>query len=280
MAPGVRMTVWSQVTDVDPDRRLEETFVSSWTHGTLEYTVSATGDGTLLRQPETLTPKGPLRLLDCPIAAMLRPALVKRLEETRDLLEAADGPGTNVRRTDGEAGLQAIGVAERPELAPCDRPGRLHRIVGNVLVAPRDNVGDPRHVAVVGRHDPRERDGIAGVTGSAHAGTADRRSRSRPLRRVRADRGRVRRPQPQVGGLPLSARARRDRALRAGQVAVRFGAARPRRGVVAAGLPGRHRAGAIEDPVELVEVRVAIRAPGTKLERARPPALGFQQPDC
>jgi hypothetical protein len=120
MVPGVRMTVWSQATDVDPDLQLEETFVSSWTDGTLEYTVSATGDGTLLRQPETLTPKGPLRLLDFPIAAMLRPALVKRPEETRDLLEAADGPGTNVRRTDGEAGLQAIGVAERPKLAPCD----------------------------------------------------------------------------------------------------------------------------------------------------------------
>ena len=79
------------MTAVEPDRRFAETFVSGWMHGTLEYTVSATGDGTLLRQRETLTPKGLLRLFDRPIAAMLRPALVKRLEETRDLLEAADG---------------------------------------------------------------------------------------------------------------------------------------------------------------------------------------------
>jgi hypothetical protein len=88
LAPGVRMTVWSTATAIEPDRRLAETFTSSWMHGTLEYTVSPTGNGTLLHQRETLTPKGPLRLLDRPIAAMLRPALVQRLEDVRDVLEA------------------------------------------------------------------------------------------------------------------------------------------------------------------------------------------------
>jgi hypothetical protein len=88
MAPGVRMTVWSEVAALEPDRRMTETFWSSWMRGTLDYTVAADGDGTLLRQRETLTPKGPLRLFDRPIAAMLRPAVTRRLADIRDLLEA------------------------------------------------------------------------------------------------------------------------------------------------------------------------------------------------
>jgi hypothetical protein len=88
VGPGVRMTIWSVVTGIEPGVRLEERFSSSWMHGMLEYTVAPTAEGTLLRQRETLTPKGPLRLLDRPIAAMLGPNLVKRLQQIRELLEA------------------------------------------------------------------------------------------------------------------------------------------------------------------------------------------------
>jgi hypothetical protein len=84
------MTVWSEVTAVEPGSRLTERFWSSWMGGTLDYTVVAAGEGTLLRQRESLRPKGLLRLLDRPIAAMLRPNLVARLGAIRDLLEADD----------------------------------------------------------------------------------------------------------------------------------------------------------------------------------------------
>ncbi len=91
MAPGIRMTVWSEATAVEPDRRLTLAFTSAWMRGTLDYTVAATDDGTLLRQQETLTPKGILRLIDRPIAAMLGRAIVARLEDIRTLLEADAG---------------------------------------------------------------------------------------------------------------------------------------------------------------------------------------------
>jgi hypothetical protein len=88
LAPRVTMTVWSEVAALESGRRLAERFWSWWMRGTLEYTVVADGDGTLLRQRETLTPKGPLRLLDRPIAAMLGPAVTRRLADIRDVLEA------------------------------------------------------------------------------------------------------------------------------------------------------------------------------------------------
>ena len=65
-----------------------ETFRASWMTGRLTYTVAPVSAGTLFRQRETLTPKGPLRLLDSWIAGRLGPNLVARLEEIRDLLDA------------------------------------------------------------------------------------------------------------------------------------------------------------------------------------------------
>ena len=118
LAPGVRMTVWSTVTAIEPGRLLAETFTSAWMHGTLEYTVSPTGNGTLLRQRETLTPKGPLRLFDRPIAAMLRPALVKRLEDVRDLLEAGAEEAAGAARTAMDAARVAIRLQRMNGIAP------------------------------------------------------------------------------------------------------------------------------------------------------------------
>jgi hypothetical protein len=92
------MTVWSEVTEVEPDRRLRERYWSSWMRGTLEYTLEPVPDGTLLRLRKSLSPKGPLRVLDRPIAAMLRPKEVWRLGAIRDLLEAAPPvPGAAAR---------------------------------------------------------------------------------------------------------------------------------------------------------------------------------------
>ena len=98
LGPGMRMAVWSEVTLIQPDRRLEERFWASWMRGTLEYTLEPASDGTLLRLRKSLTPKGILRILDRPIAAMLRPREVWRLEAIRDLLEAAPAvPGAAAR---------------------------------------------------------------------------------------------------------------------------------------------------------------------------------------
>ena len=56
---------------------------------------------------------------------------------------------------------QALGIPEGAELAPCDRPRRLHRILGEVLVA-ADDIGKAGHVVVVGGDDPGERIDVAG----------------------------------------------------------------------------------------------------------------------
>lgn len=98
VGPGMRMTVWSEVLEVDPERVLRERYWSSWMTGTLDYTLEPTTDGTRLRLRKTLVPKGPLRLLDRPIAAMLGPRELWRLEAIRDLLEAAPPvPGAAAR---------------------------------------------------------------------------------------------------------------------------------------------------------------------------------------
>jgi hypothetical protein len=88
LAPGLRMTVWSEVTGYDPTQSLVESFHASWMSGRLAYTVTPVPGGTLFRQHETLTPRGPLRLFDAQIAGMLGPNLMARLESIRDQLDA------------------------------------------------------------------------------------------------------------------------------------------------------------------------------------------------
>lgn len=89
LGPGMRMTIWSEVQEVVPDRLLLERYWASWMTGTLLYTLEPTADGTRLRLRKSLAPKGPLRLLDRPIARMLGPKELWRLEGIRDLLEAS-----------------------------------------------------------------------------------------------------------------------------------------------------------------------------------------------
>jgi hypothetical protein len=101
LGAGMRMTIWSDVLEVTPDRLLRESFRASWMTGTLLYTLEPTGDGTLLRLRKTLAPKGVLRVFDRLVARMLGPREQWRLEAIRDLLEgsppvpgAAARPGT------------------------------------------------------------------------------------------------------------------------------------------------------------------------------------------
>lgn len=98
LGPGLRMTIWSEVTEIDPDRRLVERFWASWMRGLLTYTLEPVADGTCLSLLKSLVPTGPLRVLDGPIARMLGPKELWRLESIRDLLEAAPPvPGAAAR---------------------------------------------------------------------------------------------------------------------------------------------------------------------------------------
>jgi hypothetical protein len=87
LLPFVTMTMWSEVTDVVPGRRLGETFHGPWMTGRITYEIDPTPDGSILRHRETLQPHGPLRLLAGPMDRMLRPRIEARLEDIRELLE-------------------------------------------------------------------------------------------------------------------------------------------------------------------------------------------------
>jgi hypothetical protein len=100
LAPGVTMTMWSQVTAIEPRRRLEESFRGPWMSGVLRYTIEPRDGGSLLRQRETITPHGPLRLLAPMLDRMLGPRLVTRLQDISRLLE-------------GEAPVEAAVAAPR-----------------------------------------------------------------------------------------------------------------------------------------------------------------------
>jgi hypothetical protein len=67
-----------------------------------------------------------------------------------------------VRGDGDQPGLQSIRIPQRAQLAPRDRPGRLDRIVGDVLASAGHDVGDADHVRVVRGDDPGERDRVAG----------------------------------------------------------------------------------------------------------------------
>lgn len=98
LGPGMRMTIWSEVQEVVPDRLLRERYWASWMTGTLLYTLETAAEGTRLRLRKTLRPKGLLRLFDRPIASMLGPRELWRLEGIRDLLEASPPvPGAAAR---------------------------------------------------------------------------------------------------------------------------------------------------------------------------------------
>jgi hypothetical protein len=57
--------------------------------GRLEYTMTPTDGGTVLRQRERLEPRGPFRLVDGFIARQLGPAIEARLRAISRMLEEA-----------------------------------------------------------------------------------------------------------------------------------------------------------------------------------------------
>jgi hypothetical protein len=87
LLPFMTMTMWSDVAEAVPGRRLAETFHGPWMTGRLTYEIEPTADGSVLHQRETLTPHGPLRLVEGRMDRMLRPRLMARLDSIRDLLE-------------------------------------------------------------------------------------------------------------------------------------------------------------------------------------------------
>jgi hypothetical protein len=87
LAPFVRMTIWSEVTALEVDRRLEERFRGPGFAGTLIYMIERGGDGCVLRQRQTITPRGPLRFMAGMMARMFRPRVTARLEAIRDGIE-------------------------------------------------------------------------------------------------------------------------------------------------------------------------------------------------
>jgi hypothetical protein len=123
--PFLRMTVHSVVTAIDADRRLVLDFASSWMRGTLEYTFEPTADGgAVLRQRETLMPRGPLRLADRAIARMLRPNLV----------HGSRASATCSRRTPGDSRVGTDGTGP-PGTAGPRWPGRLERSMQQLRTA-------------------------------------------------------------------------------------------------------------------------------------------------
>ena len=87
LAPHITMTIWSEVTAIEPDRLLAEAFHGPWMRGTLRYTIGPTPTGCVVRQEQTITPLGPLRLVSRGMDRMFRPRVAARLESIRDGLE-------------------------------------------------------------------------------------------------------------------------------------------------------------------------------------------------
>ena len=87
LGPLLTMTMWSEVTAIEPDRRLEERFRGPWITGRLVYSIEPTDGGCVLRPQQTITPRGPLRLVAGPMDRMFRPRVTARLGVIRDGLE-------------------------------------------------------------------------------------------------------------------------------------------------------------------------------------------------
>ena len=88
VAPLVRWTIWSEVTAFEPGRVLEETFRGPFMSGWIRYEVEPAGGGTVLRQLETYSPRGPMRLLGARLGRMLGSRIEARLKAIRDGLES------------------------------------------------------------------------------------------------------------------------------------------------------------------------------------------------
>ncbi len=95
IVPGCWLHVESVVTQIAEPSRLGMDFHSRWFGGHLTYEIEADAGGSLLRQEETLQPRGPVLWLEKIIEPYLRRQLMHRLQDIRQLLEreTAASPG-------------------------------------------------------------------------------------------------------------------------------------------------------------------------------------------
>jgi hypothetical protein len=87
LGPFLAMTIWSEVTALEPDRRIEERFRGPGFIGRLVYTIGASEGGCVLRQQQTITPRGLLRLAGGAMDRMFGRRVSARLESIRDGIE-------------------------------------------------------------------------------------------------------------------------------------------------------------------------------------------------
>jgi uncharacterized protein YndB with AHSA1/START domain len=94
LASGCWFHIQSIVTELQPPTRLGMDFSTRWFAGHLTYEIEPTPDGCILHHCETLRPRALLPWLPAIIAPRLRPHIVERLADIRDLLEMPEGPRT------------------------------------------------------------------------------------------------------------------------------------------------------------------------------------------
>lgn len=92
LAPGLWLHVESVVTEISEPSRLGMDFHSNWFTGHLTYVIKADAGGSLLRQLETLYPRGPMLWLERIIEPYLGRQLVRRVQDIRQLLERQTTP--------------------------------------------------------------------------------------------------------------------------------------------------------------------------------------------
>ncbi len=101
IAPGLWLHIESVVTQIAEPSRLGMDFQSHWFAGHLTYEIQADTGGSLLRQEETLQPRGPMLWLEKIIEPYLRRQLLRRLQDIRQLLERETAPGPRPGLTHG-----------------------------------------------------------------------------------------------------------------------------------------------------------------------------------
>jgi len=87
LGPWFTMTMWSEVTAIEPGRMLAERFWGGSMRGTLVYTLRPDDGQAVLRQQESLRAVGWLRPFGWLVGRMLRPRLHQRLLDIRTELE-------------------------------------------------------------------------------------------------------------------------------------------------------------------------------------------------
>ncbi|MDH3308897.1 MAG: SRPBCC family protein [Acidimicrobiia bacterium] len=88
LGPGLRMTILSEVSEYDPPVTLGIRFTGGSMRGELTYTVQTAGEGSVLRQEESLEPVGWLEPFGWLVERMLRPRLIARLLDLKRVMEA------------------------------------------------------------------------------------------------------------------------------------------------------------------------------------------------